>query len=173
MLIETILVLVALIAMGLSLFLIVVPVVPVSALEWAIGMVFILLDVVITGESRISLLAGILMTVFMVLGATSQFWMPLFGLRGGGLSCGGLIGFFIGMVVGSILIPVPFVGTIVGGIVAVFLVEYARIQETRRAVQSSKTALKAVLYSMIAEFLFAAAIVGVFIISIITTQSAV
>ena len=170
MIVESILILAALLAMVLSLPLIVIPAVPVTVLEWAITMIFVVLSTVLTGTSRVTLPAGLLMTAFMLLGATSQFWMPFFGLRGGDLSCTGLLAFFVGMIAGTILIPVPFLGTIIGGVVAVFIVEFARIKETRQAMKSSGTALRVMVYGMIAEFVFAVSIVAVFIITIITTH---
>ncbi|MGB1285577.1 MAG: DUF456 family protein [Aggregatilineales bacterium] len=162
--------LITLILMGLALFLIVVPVVPVSALEWAIAMVFVGLDVALTGSSRVPLFAIALMTIFMLAGATSGLWMPFFGLKGGNLSCMGLIAFFVGMMAGTALIPIPFLGTILGGMIAVFIMEYLRRREASEAVAKSKVALKLVVYGMIAEFVFAAAVVLTFVVAVMTTS---
>ncbi|MCA9914898.1 MAG: DUF456 domain-containing protein [Anaerolineae bacterium] len=162
---ESVLILIALLAMAASLFLILIPAVPVTALEWAIAMVL----GVLTGFTRLTPVAAIVVTVFMAIGSTSGFWMPFLGLRGRQLSCLGLVAFFIGMVAGSALIPIPFIGTILGGVIGVILVEFARVREVRQAMQSGGSALRLILYGMIAEFIFAVLVILVTVISIITT----
>jgi uncharacterized protein len=164
---DTLLILVILLAMFATLMLIVVSSVPVSALEWAIAMLFAAL----TGFQRVTPTAAILMTACMALGSTSQFWMPFFGMKGRQISCLGILAFFIGSVVGGILIPIPIIGSIIGGMVAVFLVEFARVREFRAAMRSGGAALKMMLYGMIVEFVCAAVIVAIFIVSVLTTGS--
>lgn len=165
---EAILIIITAILMLLALGLILIPAIPVSALEWAIAMVFTGLSVVLE-YNRITIPAALLMTLFMIIGSTSQFWMPLFGLRGRQVSCLGLLAFFVGMIVFTPLIPIPFVGTIIGGMIGIFIVEYARIRELREALQRGTIALKLILYGMIAEFTFALAIFITFLVSIATT----
>jgi uncharacterized protein YqgC (DUF456 family) len=162
---ESALVLIALIAMGATLFLILVPAVPVTALEWSIAMIL----GVLTGFTRLTPVAAIVVTMLMAIGSTSAFWMPFFGLRGRQLSCIGLIAFFIGMIAGSVLIPIPFIGTILGGTVGVILMEFTRVREVRKAVESGGAALRLILYSMVAEFIFALLVILVTVVSILTT----
>ncbi len=162
---ESILILIALIAMVASLFLILIPALPVTALEWAIAMVL----GVLTGFTRVTPVAAVIVTILMAIGSTSGFWMPFIGLRGRQLSCLGLVAFFIGMVVGSALIPIPFIGTILGGVIGVILVEFARVREVGKAMQSGGSALRLIIYGMIAEFVFATLVILVTVLSIITT----
>lgn len=162
---ESVLVVVALVAMVASLALIIIPAVPVSALEWAIAMIF----GVLTNFTRLPLGYAGVITVMMVIGVTSGLWMPLLGYRGGGTSCMGLVAFFVGMIVGGILIPIPFVGTIIGGTLAVMVTEYARLGNWKQATKSGQKAMKTVLISMLMEFVFAVGIVGVTFLAIYAT----
>ena len=152
-------------AMFASLFLILIPSVPVSALEWAIALVF----GIFTSFERFTPVAAVIATILMLIGATSGLWMPLLGLRGRSISCLGMVAFFIGMVAGSALIPIPFLGTIIRRVVGVMLVEYLRVGKKEAAFESGKTALKLVIYGMIAEFVFSTLIIVTTIVSIAMT----
>lgn len=156
---------ITLFVMGGCLLLILIPAVPVSALEWALAM---LLGVA-TGFTRLAPAAAIIVTVLMVIGSTSQFWMPMLGMRGDGLSCAGLIAFFIGMAIGTAVIPIPIIGTLLGGLIAVIIVEYGRVRELSKAFRSGSIALRQVIYGMIAEFVFAVSIFGVTLVSVLST----
>ncbi|MGB7339805.1 MAG: DUF456 family protein [Phototrophicaceae bacterium] len=145
-----------------ALFLILVPSIPVTALEWAIAMIF----GAFTVFERLPLVAAVLITVMMILGISSGLWMPLFGLKGRKVSCMQLVAFFIGMIVGT---PVPIVGSFIGGMLAVFLLEFVRTGKHDEAFQSSETAFWVVLASMFVEFLMAITVVLTTIISIILT----
>lgn len=162
---EATLILLTLLVMCASLLLIMVPAVPVASLQWAILMFFGVLN----GFDRVTVTAAIVATLFAAIGSTSQFWMPLFGLKGKGISCMGMIAFFVGMVLGTTLIPIPFLGTILGGVAGVIIVEFARLQVWREAIRSGGTALRLVVMGMIAEFAFAVAIILTFIVSLLTT----
>lgn len=159
---ESILILIALIAMVASLFLILIPALPVTALEWAIAMIFAAL----TNFSIVTPGVALWLTLLMLIGSTSGLWLPLFGLRGG-ISCPGLIAFFVGGIIGTAVIPVPFLGTIVGGVVAVLIVEYARVQDWQRALRGGSTALKVILTTMLIEFSFSVLVVASVIAAII------
>ena len=145
--------------------LILIPSVPVTALEWAIALIFGFL----TGFERFTPTAAVVATILMVIGSTSGLWMPFIGLKGRQISCMGMVAFFIGMGVGSAVIPIPFLGTIIGGVVGVMLLEYMRGRDTDQAIESGKSALRVVIYGMIAEFIFASAIVVTMIVSLMMT----
>ncbi|MDQ7026751.1 MAG: DUF456 family protein [Anaerolineae bacterium] len=162
---SSLLIIITFLAMIGSLLLILIPAVPVTSLEWAIALIF----GVLTGFERFTPLAAILVTGLMILGSTSGLWLPFVGMRGRQISCFGMIAFFIGMAIGSSLIPIPFLGTIIGGVIAVMLVEYLRIGKAKEAVASGKSALRMVIYGMIAEFVFATAIIVTTMASILMT----
>ena len=159
---EPLLILTTIVLMIGSLFLILVPSIPVTALEWAIAIIFGAL----TGFTRFPLWAGVIVTIMMVLGISSGVWMPLFGLKGRKVSCLSLIAFFIGMIIGT---PVPIVGSFLGGMVAVFLLEFVRTGDHEHAFNTGETAFWVVLASMFVEFLMAVTVVLTTIISIIMT----
>src|SRR5215212_5551863 len=104
---DTLLIPLALVAMILGLILIIVPVIPVPAVEWAIALIF----AAFTGFQRVTPVAAVIMTGLMIIGSTSGFWMPVFGLRGREMSCLGLIAFFAGFLLGGIFIPIPLCGS--------------------------------------------------------------
>lgn len=145
-----------------ALFLILVPSIPVTALEWAIAMIF----GAFTVFERLPLPAAALITVMMILGISSGLWMPLFGLKGRKVSCMQLIAFFVGMIIGT---PVPIVGNFIGGMMAVFLLEFLRTGDHDEAFKSGETAFWVVLASMFVEFLMAVTVVLTTIISIVVT----
>ncbi len=163
--VDSILVLLVALLMLLSLALVVIPVVPVAALEWAIALVYAAL----TGFQRVTVPAAVLMTAFMLAGSTSGLWLPYFGLRGRGVSCLGLLAFFLGCALGTAAIPVPVLGTLIGGVAGVFLAEYARAREWRAALGGSGLALRVILVGMGLELAFAAAILLTFLVSVLTT----
>jgi uncharacterized protein YqgC (DUF456 family) len=162
---DTLLIPLALLAMIIGLILIIVPVIPVPAVEWAIALIFAAL----TGFVRVTPVAAVVMTVLMVIGSTSGFWMPIFGLKGREMSCLGLLAFFVGFALGT-FIPIPLCGSFIGGILGVFIVQLAQDRSLKNAVAGSSRALQLTLYGMIAEFIFGVAIIGVFCISLLTTQ---
>jgi uncharacterized protein YqgC (DUF456 family) len=118
---------------------------------------------------RLTIPAALVMTVLMVIGSTSGFWMPFFGLRGREMSCLGIIGFFAGFLLGA-AIPIPICGSFIGGIIAVFIVQLIQDRNVKSAVKGSGRALQLTIYGMMAEFLFGVLIIGVFCVSILTTQ---
>lgn len=163
---DTLLIPLALLGMIIGLVLIIIPVIPVPAVEWAIAMIF----GAITVFERVTIPAAIVMTVLMVIGSTSGFWMPFFGLRGREMSCLGLIAFFAGLILGQIFIPIPLCGSFIGAVIAVFVVQLAQQRSLKPALAGSGRALQLTLYGMIAEFLFGVLIIAVFCVSILTTQ---
>jgi uncharacterized protein YqgC (DUF456 family) len=155
---------IVMIVMILALSLVVIPVVPVAAVEWAIAMVFGAL----TAFERLTLPAVLLMTVFMVIGSTSQYWAPFLGLKGKQMSLLGVLAFFVGAILGT-AIPIPIIGTLIGGLIAVIIVEFINSQDWRKALIGGKAALKTFIVGMVMEFVFSAMIVATMIISLATT----
>ena len=144
-----------------------IPVVPSSALQWTIGILYGALG----NFTRLTVPAAVIMTILMIAGSTSGVWLPYFGMRGKGLSCLGLIAFFIGCIIGTFIpLPIPFVGNIIGGVGAVVIVEYARIGEYRAALKSGGAALSMMILGFVFEFLFSLAIFFTFLISVLTTR---
>jgi uncharacterized protein YqgC (DUF456 family) len=132
---------------------------------WAIGTVFAF----VTNFERATPAAVIIMTGLMLVGSTSEIWMPLFGIQSRGLSCLSTVGSVIGSIAGTFFIPIPLVGTIIGAIIGALLVELARGREMRRAVQAGRSVFRLYLVGMVVQFVTGFAMFAVFLVSLWTT----
>lgn len=148
-----------------GMFLAFIPFVPGPALVWVIGFAYAL----ITDFERITVLAVILMTVLMLLGATSDVWLRAMGVSTRGTSCWGTTGSFIGGLLGTFFIPIPVLGTVIGLILGALLVEFMRLGEIKPAVSAGRSALELFILGKMVEFGMSTAIVIVFIISAMLT----
>lgn len=134
----------------------IIPFVPGAILTWALAMAYSL------STQSVSTPVMLLMTVLMIAGATGDYWLPIIGVRGQGLSCLGAIGSFAGGIAGTLLIPIPILGTILGGIAGAMLVEFGRIRQLRHALHAGRTSLKLFLLGVMVQFSFSLAILLVF-----------
>lgn len=150
---------ITIVVMALLLLVTIVPIIESSLFIWGLGLLY----AVLTG--LMPLPALIVMTLLMLLGVTSDYWLPIFGLRIQGMSCLGAVGSLVGGIVGTLLIPVPILGTIVGMIAGAMLFEFARLRELRHSIQAGKAALKLYLWGIVVETVFGLAIMLVFIVS--------
>ncbi len=162
---ESLLIPLAVLGMIVTLVLSFVPFLPGTAMIWAIGVVFAVLD----GFQRATPAAIIIMTLLMVVGSTSEIWMPALGIRSKGLSCLSTVGSVIGSIVGTFLIPVPLAGTIIGAIAGALLVELVRGREVRRAVQAGRSVFQLYLIGMVVQFVTGLMMFAVFLVSLWTT----
>jgi uncharacterized protein YqgC (DUF456 family) len=155
------------VAIGLMifcLFLILIPSIPVTVLEWAIALIYGAL----TQFALLSLPATLVVTLLMIAGITSSLWMPFLGLKGRKISCMAMVVFFVGMFLGT-AIPIPIFGNFLGGAIAVFIYEYLTTGgDVDHAIDMGEATFTVVVMSMLVEFLMAAAIVGVTTISILS-----
>lgn len=143
-----------------------IPFLPGPVLVWGIGLVYAAL----TNFERATPAAALVMTLLMLAGATSEFWLPLFGVRGqSGMSCLSAIGSLIGGVIGTFAIPIPIIGTLVGSVIGALLVELIHRGQLRQALNAGRIALKLYLTSMILEFAISFGIIIVFIIGVWST----
>lgn len=155
---------IVLILMVVALVLIVIPAVPVTAVEWAIFMIFGAL----TAFDKLSVPAIVVATVFMVIGSTSQYWAPFLGLKGKQMSCLSIIGFFVGAILGTAIIPIPILGTLIGGILVVIAIEFLNTQDWRKALVGGKMALQTFIIGMAMELVFSILIIITFVVSLST-----
>lgn len=155
----------AVLGMIVTLVLSFVPFVPGTAIIWAIGVVFAVLD----GFQRATPAAIIVMTLLMVVGSTSEIWMPVLGIRSRGLSCLSTVGSVIGSIVGTFVIPIPLVGTIIGAMAGALLVELVRGREVRRAMQAGRSVFQLYLIGMVVQFVTSLMMFAVFLVSLWTT----
>lgn len=158
---ESLLLIVSLIAMVVAMFASIIPFMPGPILVWGIGLAAAFL----TNFARITPLAAVLMTLPMLAGSTTPYWLPFFGLKGDGLSCLGAIGSIVGGLIGTFAIPIPILGTIIGTVGGALLVEFIHIGETQRAIRAGRVVFKMYLMGMVIDFGFSLTIIVMFVVS--------
>jgi len=163
---ESLLLIISLIAMVVSMFASIIPFLPGPIFVWGIGLAAAFL----TGFTRITPFAAILMSLLMIAGSTTPYWLPFIGVKGDGLSCLGAVGSVVGGLLGTFLIPIPILGTIIGTVGGALLVEFIHIGETQRAIRAGRVAFKMYLVGMIVDFSFSLSIILVFVISAWSTS---
>jgi uncharacterized protein len=163
---ETALIITALILMIIGLLLTLVPFVPGPILLWGVGMV----TAILTGFDRVPLLAVLAMTGLMLVGSTAEIWMQFFGLRMEGSSCVSTLGGMIGGIVGTFMIPIPLVGTVIGMVLGALAFEFMRQGELELAIRAGQNAFQLYLLSVAAEFTASVGIFFVFALSVWVTR---
>ena len=164
--VETLLIILALIAMCVVLVISIVPFVPGPILMWLVMLAFGFAN----EFERLHLIAFALATILMLIGSTSDLWMPILGIRTHGASCWGTIGTLIGGLIGTFIIPIPILGTIIGSVIGALLFEFIRVGEVRIAVKSGALALKLFIYGLIAEYTISVMMLIVFLLSVWFTR---
>ncbi len=162
---ESLLLIISLIAMVVVMFASIIPFLPGPVFVWGIGLAAAFL----THFERITPLSALLMTLIMISGSTTPYWLPLFGMRGEGISCLTSIGSIVGGLVGTFVIPIPILGTILGIVGGALLVEFIHIGETQRAIHAGRIAFKMYLIGLLVDFAFSFGIILVFIFSVWST----
>lgn len=138
------------------------PYIPGPVLVWGIGLVY----AAFTSMERVTFLALIAMTGFMAVGSTADFWMQLLGVRMQGGSCLATIGSIVGGIIATFVIPIPVIGTLIGMVAGALAFEFMRKGEVDPAVAAGKNALQVYLLSAITEFTTSILILLVFVLSI-------
>jgi len=142
-----------------------VPIMPGPVLVWAVAVIF----AVVEGFERMTPAAVLVATVVMLLGSASDLWLPFFGIRTGSLSCLSTIGAFAGGMIGTFMIPVPIIGTLIGSVLGALLVEFTRGREIRRAVRAGKIAARNYVLSYVVQLVASVIIFVVYVVSVQTT----
>lgn len=162
---ETSLVSISSLLMVIALIFSFVPIMPGPVLVWAVGMI----SAALLQFERVTPIAAAGMTIVMIVGVASDFWLPMLGVQSGGISCLTSIGSFIGGILGTFFIPIPILGTLLGCIIGAVVVEYMMRRRLRETVQAGKEAAKLFIIGYIVEVITSILIFVVFIVSIVTT----
>lgn len=155
----------ATIGMVAGLVLAFIPLTPGPILVWGVALVFAVSE----GFHRVTPFAMIIMSLLMLAGVTNDIWMPMFGVKTGGLTCLGAIGSFIGGLIGSFVIPVPVLGTLVGAMVGAAALELIRFREFQKGLQAGRSALKMFLLGYTINVVISISIFVTYLISVSTT----
>lgn len=161
----TLLLVLATALMIVTLVLAFIPILPGSLMPWAVGIVYGLL----TGWTRITPFSAILITMLMLIGVTADYWRPLLGAKTTGMGCRTSIGSFVGGLIGTFIIPIPLLGTIIGLVVGALLIELLQFGDLRKAMGAGQAALKQFAVGYALTIGISVAIFVVFIISVLTT----
>ena len=154
---------VAVLAVVIGLFGIIIPVLPGLILCWAGVLVWALFGD--AGWGRWVVLA--LATVFMLGGTVIKYALPGRNLKRAGVPN---LTLFIGGVLGLVgFFVVPVVGLVLGFILGVYVAEQIRLKDGRAAWQSTKAALKATGLSMLIELAAGLAILATFVVGLFVT----
>ncbi|NLE52444.1 MAG: DUF456 domain-containing protein [Chloroflexi bacterium] len=159
---ESVMIVVALVLMGVSVLVSVIPFVPGPLLVWAVGLVFAILN----DFERVTYLAFGVMTVIMIAGSTSDYWMQALGFKMKGGSCLTTLGSIGGGIVGTFAIPVPLFGTVIGMVLGALAVELMRVGDWRSAVAAGRTSFELYLIGVAFEITASLLIGAVFALSI-------
>jgi uncharacterized protein YqgC (DUF456 family) len=110
------------------------------------------------------------MTILMVVGSTTDIWLRALGMQRRGGSCWAALGSVIGGILGTGLIPIPIVGTLVGAVAGALLVEFMRMGEVKVAMDAGRSVVESYLLGMVIEFVISIMIVANFLISVWLTS---
>lgn len=160
---QSLLIATASVMMIVALVLAFIPLLPGPMLVWAVAIIFGVLD----GFQYLTPAAAIITTVLMLIGVTCDWWLAIFGVKTGGMSCLATIGSFAGGFLCTFLIPIPVVGTLIGCVLGALLFELARFREIRKALQAGQSAAKMFVLSYAVELVASIAIVVTFFISLL------
>lgn len=152
-------------AMAIGLLLAFIPIMPGTMIVWIIGMVAAVLD----QFQHITPTAAVIMTAIMLLGVSSDFWLPALGVKTGGMSCLAAVGSLIGGLLGTFFIPVPLAGTLIGTALGAGVVEWARLRRVQGALTAGRSAAKLFVIGYVVELATSIAIFVTFVVSIATT----
>lgn len=162
---EAALVLFSGVLMVIALVLAFIPIMPGTFLVWAVAIVTaFLLDF-----TRITPVAAGLITAIFLVGITSDFWLPLVGVKSRGLTCMSALGSLVGGLVGTFFIPIPILGTLIGCVAGAALVEFVAMRNMDSVMRASRTAFSLFIVGYLIEIGTSIAIAVIFFISLITT----
>lgn len=142
-----------------------IPILPGPLMPWAVGIVYGIL----TGWQRITPLAAIIMTLLMLVGVTADYWRPLLGAKTTGMGCRTSLGSFAGGFLGTFLIPIPLIGTVVGLVAGALLMELAQFGDLKKAMGAGRAALKQFAIGYALNIGISVGIFVVYVISVLTT----
>lgn len=143
-----------------------IPFVPGPALLWGVSLAFGILD----NFNRLPVLAFLVLTFLMVAGSTTDFWMPLLGMKARGATLGSTLATIVGAIAGTFFIPIPVLGTLAGAMTGALAVEFLYVGNARRSMRAAGMALESYVLSIFVEFCISIAMGGVFILSLLLTR---
>jgi uncharacterized protein YqgC (DUF456 family) len=142
---------------------VVVPVLPGLALVWGAGVVWAWQD----GGGAVRWTAAAILTVLFVAATVATYVLPARSAAAAGAPRTTLLLGGVGAVVGFLVIPV--VGFAVGGVLAVWLAETARLGATGPAWVSTRAVLVAIGLGIVVQLVAGLAMVGTWLAAVLVT----
>lgn len=117
---------------------------------------------ILTGFQYLTVPGMIVITGLMILGSTSDYWLPLFGIKTDGASCSVVFGTIMGGIIGTFVIPIPLLGTLIGSVIGAMGMEVLRVGDVKKTLRAGHFAVRTYFIGMAMEVAFNIAIIAVF-----------
>ncbi len=111
----------------------VLPILPGTLLVWGA----VLLHGYYDGFTAVSPASFVLITLIALVTGTADLWLPLLGAKTGGASWQTLLAGVAGALVGTVVLPVPVLGTVVGYAAGLLLMEYRKQKDWNLALKTT------------------------------------
>lgn len=160
---DTAITILASIAMIAAFLVALLPVVPGPVMLWGIALVYAWA----TGFRFVGVLGMGIITVLALIASLSDFWLPIIGVKTEGGSCRSVTGTLIGGILGTFLIPVPVLGTLIGSMIGAAALEFLYLRSLHQAGSAARFAFKNFMYSFAVELMANVLIVLVFFASVL------
>jgi len=116
---------------------VIVPILPGIFMIWLGVVVYVWRD----GFETLSIATFIFISLIVIIAGLSDIWLPIFGARKSGAAKRTILTGLLGAILGSIFIPIPIFGTIIGYALGVLLGEYHKRRDWDAAWRASKGGL--------------------------------
>ena len=141
----------------------VVPILPGMLLVWFTVIVYAWR----TGFEAVGWLSIIFITIIALVTGLSNIWLPLLGAQKTGAAKRALFLGIVGAIVGTFVIPIPILGTVIGYAIGVFLGEFMKVRDWRLALKSSLGGVAGWGVSTIVEIIGALVILVIFVVQVL------
>jgi hypothetical protein len=143
---------------------IVVPILPGMLLVWFTILVYAWQ----TGFEAIGWPSFIFITIIALVTGLSNIWLPLLGAQKTGAAKRALFLGVVGAIVGTFVIPIPILGTVIGYAIGVFLGEFMKVRDWRLALKASLGGVAGWGISTIVEIVGALLILVFFVVQVLS-----
>ena len=109
----------------------------------------------------------IIITIIALVAGLSQIWLPLVGAQKQGAAKRALFIGLIGAILGTFLIPLPLLGTVIGYALGVFIGEYIKVRDWNLALKASLGGVAGWGISTVIELGAAVLILALFVVQVL------
>jgi len=142
---------------------IIVPILPGMLLVWFTVMVYAWR----TGFEAIGWPTLAFITLVALITGLSNIWLPLFGAKKTGAAKRAIFLGIVGAILGTFLIPLPLLGTVIGYALGIFLGEYLKQRDLRLALKASLGGVAGWGISTVFEIAGAILILTIFVVQVL------